>query len=77
MAKRKDVPQARATPTALTDEPGVKWPGGQECSLLSCADPVPMRSILREYDYSFLQLCGFSLLWTLGLIAIFALLWMA
>ena len=46
-----------------------------EHDLLSSADDDQTPSILREYHYSFLRICVYSLVWTVAVIAFFAFLW--
>jgi len=74
IAKPEDVHRAKAAPTARTDGARIRRTRGQEHPPLSCAAAVPTRSILRKYDYSFLQLCAFSLFWWAAIVAFFALL---
>jgi hypothetical protein len=74
IAKPEDVHRAKAAPTARTDGARIRRTRGQEHPPLSCAAAVPTRSILRKYDdYSFLQLCAFSLFWWGTIVALFLL----
>src|SRR5438045_3638879 len=62
---------AVVTPSAQKD--GIRIPGEAEPEdrLLASADDDLTPSILREYNYSFLRIWGYSIIWTMALIACF------